>query len=123
MNTMTMTATVFDTLTFAKRLKAAGFNDQQAEAQAEGIAEIIENNIATKDDLKVLEAATKREIKELEAVTKQDIKELEERMQQQFTQLDHRVDMLGYKLTIRLGSMLGGMLIIAVTVLAAIIKL
>lgn len=51
----TMTAAIFDTLIFAKKLKAAGFNDKQAEAQAELIAEVFENNVATKQDIKELE--------------------------------------------------------------------
>lgn len=69
----------FDTLAYAKKLKAAGFTDQQAEVQAEAIAEIIEDKLATKHDL----------------------------------------EKLAYKLTIRMG----GMLAVAVSVLAAIIKL
>lgn len=43
-----------DTLKFANRLKAAGLPAEQAEAQAEALAEVIEVNIQeliTKDDL------------------------------------------------------------------------
>ncbi len=44
-------AIIFDTLAYSKKLKAAGFTEQQAEAQAETLAEVIETQIATKRDL------------------------------------------------------------------------
>ncbi|MEY2340811.1 hypothetical protein AB4090_01695 [Acidithiobacillus sp. IBUN Pt1247-S3] len=49
-----MAALTFDTLKFANKLKAAGFPPDQAEAQAEALAEVIELNIhdlVTKEDL------------------------------------------------------------------------
>ncbi|MDZ7699955.1 MAG: hypothetical protein U5R49_24525 [Deltaproteobacteria bacterium] len=55
---MPVTAT-FDTLSYAKKLKAAGFTDEQAEIQAEALSEIIEERLATKQDLKELELRLK----------------------------------------------------------------
>lgn len=46
-----MNKIVFDTLQFAKRAEKAGFTKQQAEFQAEEMATIIENDLATKRDL------------------------------------------------------------------------
>lgn len=54
-----MSATVFDTLAYAKKLKAAGVSDAQAEAQAEALASAIGAEIATKADLR--EATAKLE--------------------------------------------------------------
>lgn len=48
-------AATFDTLTYAKRLKQAGFTEQQAEAQAEALRAVVDENLATKQDLKDLE--------------------------------------------------------------------
>ncbi len=50
-----MSSIAFDTLAYAKRLKAAGFNEQQAEALAEAQAELIDERLATKQDLRELE--------------------------------------------------------------------
>lgn len=61
----------FDTLNYAKRLKKAGFTEEQAEVQANGLAEIIEINLVKKQDIKNLEANLKQEIKALEAKTDQ----------------------------------------------------
>jgi len=47
----TMSATVFDTLAYAKKLKAAGVPDAQAEAQAQALAEAISTDLVTKDYL------------------------------------------------------------------------
>lgn len=57
-----MSTIIFDTLKFSKKMKAAGFTDEQAETQAEAIAEIINEQLATKRDLKELEASLKLEI-------------------------------------------------------------
>ena len=49
----------FDTLAYAKKLIAAGVPALQAEVQAETFAEIIDERIATKQDLKELELRLK----------------------------------------------------------------
>lgn len=48
---MTMTA-IFDTLQFAKKAKEVGFTEAQAEFQAEEIARIMDETLATKTDLR-----------------------------------------------------------------------
>ncbi|MDL1976473.1 MAG: CCDC90 family protein [Deltaproteobacteria bacterium] len=58
---MAITA-IFDTLAYAKRLKAAGFTEDQAEIQAQALAEIIEERLATKQDLKELELRLKHDL-------------------------------------------------------------
>ncbi|MBF0108116.1 MAG: DUF1640 domain-containing protein [Magnetococcales bacterium] len=51
-----MTTTTFDTLEFAEKLKAAGFTDEQARAQARALSKAMESKgLATKVDLKDLE--------------------------------------------------------------------
>ncbi|MHB8260300.1 MAG: CCDC90 family protein [Bacteroidia bacterium] len=66
-------AIAFDTLAYAKKLIAAGVPAQQAEVQAEALAEIVEERLSTKQDLKELEVALKRDIKEMELRLKYDI--------------------------------------------------
>jgi hypothetical protein len=46
-----MSAAVFDTHAVVKRLKAAGFTEQQAEAHAETLAEALSGQLARKTDL------------------------------------------------------------------------
>jgi hypothetical protein len=58
---MALTA-IFDTLAYAKRLKAAGFTEDQAEIQTQALAEIIEERLATKQDLKELELRLKHDL-------------------------------------------------------------
>ena len=58
---MTITAT-FDTLAYAKKLKAAGFTEAQAEIQAEALSQIIEERLATKQDLNELELRLKHDL-------------------------------------------------------------
>jgi hypothetical protein len=58
---MAITA-IFDTLAYAKKLKAAGFTEDQAEIQTQALAEIIEERLATKQDLKELELRLKHDL-------------------------------------------------------------
>ena len=74
-----MSSIAFDTLAYAKKLRAAGFNEQQAEALAEAQAELVDERLATKQDLRELE----------------------------------------YRLTIRLGAML----VVAVSIVATLVKI
>ena len=57
-----MATLAFDTLAYSKKLKAAGVPEKQAEVQAEALAEIIEERLATKQDIMML----RRDMKELE---------------------------------------------------------
>jgi hypothetical protein len=91
----------FDTLEYAKELEAAGFSEKQAEVQAKALARIVDEKLASKQDISLLQ----RDIKELEERLKRDIKELEER--------------LTYRLTLRMGTML----VAAVGVIAALVKI
>jgi len=42
---------IFDTLAYAKKLKAAGVPDEQAEVQAEALKDIVNTELVTKRDL------------------------------------------------------------------------
>jgi len=62
-------AIAFDTLAYAKKLKKVGFTEEQAEVQAEALAQIIDERLATKQDI----IALKRDIKEMELRLKHDL--------------------------------------------------
>ncbi len=46
---------MINTLSYAKKLEEAGFSRKQAEANIQIIAEIVEGDVATKQDIKELE--------------------------------------------------------------------
>jgi hypothetical protein len=78
----------FDSLTFARRLKSAGFTEAQAEALADANREMVVHDLATKDDITGLKA---------------DLIALEER--------------LTLKLTVRMGIMLAASLSLMTAIL------
>ena len=59
-------AIAFDTLAYSKKLIEAGVPAKQAEVQAETFAEIIDERLATKQDLKEMELAFDLRLRELE---------------------------------------------------------
>ncbi len=94
-------AIAFDTHAYVKKLTGVGFSEEQAEVQAETLVALIEDRLATRQDLLNLETSLKRDLKELEATVARNVKELEMR------------------LLIRLGSLL----VVAVTAVAALVKI
>ena len=128
-----MSAIAFDTLKFAKRLKEAGFTEQQAEALADAEAELIEQNLATKRDIADVQrdiADLKRDMKELEVTLHSAIKQLEVTLRGEIKQLDVKIEQirsdlardlkdLEYRMTIKLGTMM----VVAVGAMAALVKL
>ena len=85
-----MTTIVFDTHAFVKELAEAGMPEKQAEVLARSQATLIDEKLATKQDLKELEARLRSNMKELEL-----------------------------RLTLRLGSMM----VVAIGVVTALVKL
>ena len=57
-----MPTTTFDTFENVKRLKAVGFTEEQAVEQTKIITELIENRLATKQDIELI----RKDLKELE---------------------------------------------------------
>lgn len=78
-----MSTITFDTHAYVKKLKAVGMPEEQAEVQAQALADLVTDRLVTKDDLE-------RSLKELE-----------------------------YRLIIRLGSMI----VVAIGVIATLVKL
>lgn len=61
---MTHAILTFDTLAYANKLKQAGVPEKQAEIQAETMAEILHNDLATKQDLKELRIEFKYDLEQ-----------------------------------------------------------
>jgi hypothetical protein len=100
----------FDTLTYAKKLQEAGVPPLQAEAHANALRDLAEDNLATKRDLADLEAKLGQEIKGVETslrheieLVRRDIKDLE-------THTDGRVRlqnwMIGFNLALTVAVLL-----------------
>ena len=119
-------ALAFDTHKYVKRLTAAGMPEPQAEIIAYEQRSLIEDQLATKQDVKESEAATRQVIKESETATRQeiattrrDIKELEANTKRDIKESEQR-------LTIRLGGMMiagFSIMIAGFGVIASLIKL
>jgi hypothetical protein len=117
-----VSAIAFDTLKFAKRLKEAGFTEQQAEALAAAEAELIEQNLATKRDITDIKrdiADVKRDIKELEVTLRNDMKQLDVKIEQIRSDVARDLKDVEYRMTIKLGTMM----VVAVAAMATLVKL
>lgn len=103
-----MPQVLFDTHAAARKLEKAGHTAQQAEAVVEVVSEatefgarmqhdlerikyVVENHMATKDDLADHRAATKEDIAELRMATKEDIAELRTEIRTEFAKIPQMV--------------------------------
>ena len=84
-------ATMIDTLGYVKKLTAAGFSREQAEAQAEAFRDEIANQVVTKADLDAGLMRLEHKIGGLDARLDHKIDSLGDR-------LDHKIDSLGDRL-------------------------
>ena len=57
-----MSTAIFDTHAYIKRMKAVGFTEEQAEVQAETVADLINERLVTKADLDLRIAELKTEL-------------------------------------------------------------
>ena len=85
-----MSAANFDTLTYAKLLQEAGFTAQQAEAQAEALRAVVDQNLATKQDLKEMETRLDHKIE----LVRRDMKDMESRTEVRLKELDAKIELL-----------------------------
>ena len=123
-------AIAFDTLAYVKKLRGAGVPKAQAEVQAETIAELIEDRIATKADLmelelvmREIEASLRRDMKEMEINLRKDLKTLESGLRQDMEQMKLSFQR-GFKdLEPRMMIKLGGIMVTGIAVIVALQKL
>ncbi len=101
---MTITVPVpgFDTLSYARRLKAAGVDEVQAEAHAEAVRDAITQNVATKADLDNLETRTEKRFADLETRIEKRFADLETRIEKRFANLETQFEKRFAALEVRL---------------------
>ena len=86
----TETAT-FDTHGFVKRLTSAGMPEPQAEILAEEQSRLIQERLATKQDLERLGIANKQDLEQLRIASKRDVEELKAILEQKLKALEARL--------------------------------
>jgi len=87
-------AIALDTLAYARRLREAGFTEQQADGQAQALAAAMTDTLATKQDLRELEAHMDTRFAHVESRFVQ--------IESRFAQVDTRFDYLERHLDTRL---------------------
>ena len=131
----------FDTLAYARKLKSVGFTEDQAEVQAEALVQIIDERLATKQDIfsikrdieelkrdmKEMDVSLKRNIKEMYISLRRDMKGMDTSLKRDMKEMDTSLkrDMkemelrLKHDLTLRLGAMMTA----GIAIIAALVKL
>ena len=92
---------MFDSLKYAKELEAVGVSREQAEAHIHIIAEIVEGELATK----------------------QDIQKLDLRLEGLSDRFENKLVELEYRLVVKICTVVGAMITLAIAVIAALAKI
>ena len=121
-----MSALAFDTYAAVKKLKEAGFTEQQAEAQTALLTDVIAGELATKHDIETV----KLDIENVRAELKRDIEAVKLDIENVRAELKHDIETLRAdvkhdmkELELRLTIKLGAMLALAVGAVATLVKL
>ena len=99
---------MFNTLRYAKMLEEVGFSREQAETSIKILVEIMEDKLASKQDLRDLESQIELKFQNLRSDLKRELSEV-----------NHSVSQMESKLTIRMGTMMAA----SIAILTAIQKL
>ena len=90
---------MFNAIKYSQELEKAGFTREQAEASVKLLVDIMDQNLATKSDLKEVEISLRSEIREAVTLLRSESKDLQ------------------YKLITTLGSLMTALVGIAVAIL------
>ena len=128
-----MSALAFDTYAAVKKLKEAGFTEQQAEAQTTLLTDVIAGELATKHDIEAIKhdiETVKLDLENVRAELKRDIETLKLDLENVRAELKRDIETLRAdmkhdmkELELRLTIKLGAMLAIAVGAVATLVKL
>jgi hypothetical protein len=121
---------MFNALRYTKELEKAGFSHEQAEASVTILIDAMNDNFATKSDIKELDSKIDSAVKELDSKIDSTVKELNSKIDSAVKELNSKIDSnalkfesslreMEYKLTIKLGTMLT----LAIGVTATIVHL
>lgn len=95
-----MSATIaFDTHAYVKKLRDAGVDERQAEIQSEALVALVEDRLATKQDMYMLkrdltdvESNLRRDMAIIEANLKRDLADVESNLKRDIKELDGKVE-------------------------------
>ena len=97
-----------DTLAFSEKLQAAGADVLLAKAIVEGISSADTSNLATKEDLRNVEA----KLKDVEAALKSDIKDVETKLKEVESTLRVDIAKSGNATALKVGGFIGFLFVI-----------
>jgi hypothetical protein len=112
-------ALAIDTLVYAKRLREAGFSEQQAEGQAHALAAAMTDALATKQDLRELEVRMEARFAAVDARFTYIERHLDTRFAEVSARFHGELANLERRVTLRLG----GMIVAGVGVLSVLVTL
>jgi hypothetical protein len=112
---------MFNAIKYTQELENAGFTHNQAEVSMKILLDVMNENFATKIDIKELDAKIGSETQKLESM----ISRLEsrvtteiQRVENKIEKIDSKIEMMEYKLIFKLGSLI----VISTGVMATILK-
>ena len=119
-----------DTLAYARKLREAGFSEQQAEGQAEALSAAMTDTLATRQDVLAL-GQNLREVEvrlsgaiagEILSV-RHDMRELEMRLRHEMRETESRMEVRLADLERRMTMRLGGLMMAGIAIVSALDRL
>jgi hypothetical protein len=100
----------YNALKYTQNLEAAGFSRTEAEATIHMVLETMDDNFATKHDLKFSEHALRTDMQGMELALRSDMKEMGQSIRSEMKEIEqslrHEMREMESRLTIKMGAML-----------------
>ena len=116
-------AEMWNSLKYTKQLEEVGLTRIQAETHIQIMGEIVDTNLASKQDMKDLRQDMRQDMKDLTQELQQEMKDLKVELRQEMKdlgqELRHEMRLLEQRMTIKLGAIVS----VAMTVVVAVAKL
>ena len=104
---------MFNALKYVKILEECGFTTEQATATIKILVEVMNDEFATNNNLKMAELAIRAHMNKMETSIRAEIRELEVRIQAELKDIRHSITLLENRLTIKLS----GIMVAAIAIL------
>jgi len=114
---------MFNSLRYTKVLEEAGVVRKQAEAHVGIMTDMMASHFATSNDLKDLRTEVSQDLKDLRNEVSQELKGFRQEFTQEIRDLRQEMQKLEYRLTIKLGTIVGALLGVTATIVTLVIKL
>jgi biopolymer transport protein ExbB/TolQ len=96
---------MFNAMKYTEVLEEAGFTKEQADTSLKVLVEVMDQNFATNENLKITELALRADMKAMESGIRSDMQKMETGIRSDMQKMESKINEVEYKLNARMESL------------------